>query len=69
MNMDNNMQVKPSVTTRLKSFLIQSKRVWLILKKPTSDEFKSVSKISALGILALGVIGFLISDLIKLFFK
>ena len=67
--MDNRVIEKPSLTIRLKSFLIQSKRVWHILRKPSAEEFKSISKISALGILAIGTIGFIISDLIKLVFK
>ena len=51
---------------KLKSFLIQSKRVWQILKKPSSVEFKTVAKISAIGILALGLMGFIISDGLKI---
>ena len=50
------------LTEKLKSFIIQSKRVWQILKKPTSVEFKTVAKISAIGILALGAMSFIISD-------
>ena len=49
-------------TEKLKSFLIQSKRVWQILKKPSSAEFKTVAKVSAIGILALGAMGFIIQD-------
>jgi len=52
---------------RLKSFVIQSKRVWQILKKPTSAEFKTVAKISAIGILAIGAMSFIISDGIIVF--
>ena len=52
--------------TRLSSFLVQCGRVWHVLKKPTSAEFAMVAKVSALGILALGALGFLIGDLIKL---
>ena len=58
---------KPSVGAKLKSFVIQSKRVWHILKKPSSEEFKTVSKVSAIGILILGAVGFFISDLIRIF--
>lgn len=54
-------------STRIKSFFIQSKRVWYILRKPSGDEFKSIAKVSAIGILVIGVAGFLISDIIKLF--
>ena len=51
---------------RLKSFVLQSKRVWHVLKKPTGMEFKTVAKVSAIGILVIGAVGFLISDLIKI---
>ena len=36
------------------------------MKKPTKKEFKSTAKISALGILALGLLGFLVSIFMKL---
>ncbi len=52
----------------LKAFAVKSKRVWLIMKKPTRKEFELVSKISAVGILLLGVIGFLISIIVSYFF-
>lgn len=52
---------------QLKAFFEKSKRVWLVLKKPTTQEFKSVTKISALGILVLGAFGFLVSILMKIF--
>ncbi len=51
---------------KIKSFLIQSKRVWHILKKPTGEEFKSIAKVSAIGILIIGAAGFVISDLLKI---
>ena len=53
--------------TNLNSFVLKCKRVWMILRKPTSDEFNSVAKISAIGILVIGLIGFVVSDLIELF--
>jgi len=62
-----NPEYKPGIGTKLKSFFIQSKRVWHILRKPSNEEFKSIAKISALGILAIGVIGFIIADIVKLF--
>ena len=54
---------------KINSFYLQCMRVWHLLRKPTNDEFKAVAKISALGILAMGAVGFLISDIIKIFFK
>ena len=50
---------------RLKSFIIQSKRVWHILKKPSSLELKTVAKVSAIGILIIGAVGFIVSTAIK----
>lgn len=51
----------------LKSFAVKSKRVWHALKKPTKKEFLSISKISAIGILLLGVLGFIVSIIMKAF--
>ena len=51
----------------LKSFFFKSKRVWYVLKKPTREEFEQVTKISAIGILIIGVLGFAISILMNLF--
>jgi protein translocase SEC61 complex gamma subunit len=65
--MDQQTTYKPSIKTRIGSFFLQSKRVWQVLRKPTGEEFKSIAKGSAIGILAIGVLGFLIADLIKLF--
>jgi protein transport protein SEC61 subunit gamma and related proteins len=36
-------------------------RVWKVLKKPSKEEFLTVTKISAIGILVIGVLGFSIS--------
>jgi len=47
--------------TELKSFFFKSKRVWHVLKKPTKDEFLMITKISALGIFIVGIVGFAIS--------
>ena len=52
----------------LKAFAAKSKRVWLVLKKPSRKEFEMVAKVSAIGVLLLGIIGFLIAILIKILF-
>jgi len=58
-----------NILSKGKSFFVQCKRVWHLLKKPSSFEFKSVAKISAIGILAIGAIGFIIGDGIKIITK
>lgn len=55
------------IFTSLKSFFDKCKRVWMVLKKPTRDEFLKVAKVSAVGVLIIGLIGFIISLVMKLF--
>jgi protein transport protein SEC61 subunit gamma-like protein len=49
------------------SFFVKCKRVWQALKKPSRKEFETIAKVSALGILLLGAIGFLVSILMGFF--
>ncbi len=55
--------------TKTRSFLIKCRRVWHTLKKPTRKEFEQITKVSAIGIAILGVLGFLISMAMKVFVK
>ena len=57
------------IITKFNSFLLQCKRVWLILKKPTRIEFNQVAKISAIGIGVIGLFGFLIAIVLKPLFR
>ena len=47
---------------KLKSFIKESARILKITKKPNKEEFKVIVKISGLGILLIGMIGFVITD-------
>jgi len=51
---------KPSFKKKFKEFLIECKRVLKVTKKPSRDEFKTIVKVSGVGILIIGLIGFLI---------
>ena len=51
----------------IKSFFGKCVRVWHTLKKPTKEEFEKVAKISAIGILILGLLGFIIALIMKIF--
>lgn len=55
------------IIQQAKSFFFKSKRVWQVLKKPTRKEFETITKVSALGILVIGILGFLISMVMKIF--
>jgi protein transport protein SEC61 subunit gamma-like protein len=41
-------------------------RLWRIMRKPSMDEFKMISKVSAVGVLLLGLVGFLINLVVTL---
>lgn len=45
---------------KLKSFWIECVRVLKATKKPTNEEFKAIVKVSGLGMMAIGLIGFII---------
>lgn len=51
--------------TKLKSWYYQYMRVWKLLKRPTMDEFKTISKVSIVGLLLIGALGFVISIIMK----
>jgi len=46
---------------KIGSFTAQCVRVWHLLRKPSKEEFKGISKISAIGLGLIGLLGFLIS--------
>ena len=51
--------------SRLNSFIKECIRVLKVTKKPGSNEFKIIVKVSGIGILLIGLIGFLIQMIIK----
>ena len=57
------------IKERLKSEFFRYSRVWNLLKKPSMKEFKTIASISALGILLIGAIGFIVSTVIRPFFR
>ncbi len=50
----------PTWKQRIKEYLGECYRVLQVTKKPDKTEFKTVVKVSGLGILAIGLIGFLL---------
>jgi protein transport protein SEC61 subunit gamma-like protein len=54
--------------SKFKRFLVQSKRVLYVTKKPTSFEFKTIVKVSGLGIIIIGLIGFIITMIRQIMF-
>ena len=58
-----------AIIDKIKIFFIECKRVLRVTKKPTNTEFRSIVKVSGLGILIIGLMGFLISILRQFIFK
>ncbi|HIH64882.1 MAG: protein transport protein subunit gamma [Methanothermobacter sp.] len=48
------------------NFIKQSKRVLRVSKKPSREEYLNVSKVTGIGIIIIGVIGFIISIIVQL---
>jgi len=44
----------------IKKFLLQCKRVFVVARKPDWPEFKRTAKITGLGIVLIGFVGFLV---------
>ncbi len=61
-------EAKPSRWQKVKEFFVECRRVLRITKKPDSTEFKTIVKISGIGIAAIGLIGFLVHFLKELIF-
>ena len=57
------------ILTSMNTFFCQCKRVWITMKKPTMKEFEMISKVSAIGILIIGILGFLVSMIVAPFFR
>ncbi len=53
---------------KLKRFYIECVRVLRVTKKPTNEEYKTISKVTALGVLIIGAIGFVIIMIKELIF-
>ena len=54
-------QIKPSLGQKLKTFIIECKRVWQVTKKPSKQELKAIVKVTGIGILLIGFMGFIIN--------
>jgi protein transport protein SEC61 subunit gamma-like protein len=62
------MEEKATLFVRFKQFVAECMRVLKVTKKPNSFEFKTIVKVSAIGIAILGLIGFILYFLKELIF-
>lgn len=57
----------PAEPNKLRRYLQECLRVLKVTKKPTMQEFKTIVKVSGLGMLLIGLIGFAINLIKELF--
>ena len=53
---------------RFKSFINESIRVLKVTRKPSKEEFRTIVKVSGLGMILIGLIGFIITMIKQLLF-
>lgn len=54
------------ILKKIKEFLISSKRILSISTKPSKKEFWTMSKVIGLGMVIIGVIGFVVKLIMEL---
>ena len=54
------MEVQDTKTQKVKRFITESMRVLRVIKKPSKEEYKSIVKVTSLGIAVIGAVGFII---------
>ncbi len=67
--MENQFEEKQTLFTKLKRFVMESKRVFNVTKKPTSEEFKLIVKVTGIGVIIIGLMGFIIQMIYLSFFR
>jgi len=60
---------KPTLTRKFKTFLVECKRVWQVTKKPSKEELKTIVKVTGIGTVIIGFLGFIINMLWQLTLK
>ncbi len=49
------------IKEKAKDFIDSSKRIFTISKKPSGSEFRTMLKVTGIGIIIIGVIGYIVS--------
>ena len=57
------------IVYKIRRLILEYKRVITVTKKPTREEFITIVKVSGLGILVIGLLGFVIQMIEVLVFK
>jgi protein transport protein SEC61 subunit gamma-like protein len=52
--------------SKLSDFISSSKRIFIVSKKPSWKEFSVMAKVTGIGIVIVGVIGFILETIFKI---
>ncbi|MDD4251467.1 MAG: protein translocase SEC61 complex subunit gamma [Candidatus ainarchaeum sp.] len=55
-----------NVKVMLSNFISDSKRIFIVSRKPSKDEYKKMAIIIGIGIIIIGVLGFIINLIFNL---
>jgi protein transport protein SEC61 subunit gamma-like protein len=62
------LQEKQTVFTKIKRFILECRRVLKVTKKPDREEFKTIVKASGIGMIIIGLVGFILQMIKQLLF-
>ena len=62
-------EYKPTLFEKFKRFCKECLRVLKVTKKPNKEEFKTIVKVSGLGIIIIGLVGFIIQIVKQVLFS
>ena len=62
------MEEQLSKAQRFKSYIKECARIIKVTKKPTKAEFRTIVKVSGMGMIVIGLIGFIITMVKQVFF-
>ena len=65
--MDVQQQPESSIKAKISSYINKCRIVLRVTKKPTKQEFMTIVKVSGIGIILIGLIGFVIQMLRQIF--
>jgi len=54
------LEEKPSIFSGIKRFFRSARRIFVVSKKPDRGEYSTIAKVTGLGIIIIGIIGFVL---------
>ncbi len=65
--LDESDNEKTGLKEGISNFLNSSRRIFTVSKKPDNEEYRQMAKVTGIGIILLGIIGFIVMFLFLIF--